>query len=516
LPLDDGANGNAMKRKISINISVFFTLVVALVLILSGASSALAGPRLDTPINSDLAGVTAGNKGYLTIPAAAFQPYLDGYDYENGGGYMKHLHSPGGGNVDGLYIAPVFLPHGATVTRMIFYFYDNTVGTEAYAWLRRSDMAGNVQNMAYVSSDFATGYGSKSDSSISYASIDNAHYAYWAEWRLPISGIRKYLGLSVIIEYNEPAVKPNPDYISIPAAAFVPWWHDYDYLNWGRELLHYHTSGGGATAGTYLAPVHLPDGATVTRMTSYFYDSVTGTEVWAWLHRTDLKGLFDSMAAVESQWDSGYASRSESTIMYSTIDNSHYGYHAVWYLPVAPTGQYKGCGLVIEFTNPTTAKNVISASAGAFGIQYEDGYFFYNHGRYLFHLHSPGGGVADGKYLTPVALPQGATLTKMQFYWNDQSTGDHGTAKLQRARLGTVDLEDMASASTQYLPTGYGDSADATIAGATVDNTRYAYWLLWTLPVSTGGGAGSGPNNIGGNGVILEYNYRSYLPMIRK
>ena len=57
---------------------------------------------------------------YLSIPAAAFTPKSQSYDYENHGRYIKVL---GGG---GVFRAPVTLPNYSTIKRITACFFDDT------------------------------------------------------------------------------------------------------------------------------------------------------------------------------------------------------------------------------------------------------------------------------------------------------------------------------------------------------------------------------------------------------
>ena len=66
----------------------------------------------------------AKDGGMLNIADAAFTPFYDGYDYENHARWLFHQHSESGGTADGLYLAPVNLPQGATVDNIVFVFYE--------------------------------------------------------------------------------------------------------------------------------------------------------------------------------------------------------------------------------------------------------------------------------------------------------------------------------------------------------------------------------------------------------
>jgi hypothetical protein len=71
-------------------------------------------------------------------------------------------------------------------------------------------------------------------------------------------------------------VFPRPRKYQVPAAAFVPSSIETDYLR-GDGFIHYRYPGE-TTTGVFRAPVHLPDGATITQLTIYYFDNfeVTG------------------------------------------------------------------------------------------------------------------------------------------------------------------------------------------------------------------------------------------------
>lgn len=132
--------------------------------------------------------------GYVSVPAAAFRPWEDGYDYENRGRSLKNMD----GNSDNYY-APVQLPHGATVTKLTFYWNDTSTANDGRAVLRRVDSNGNYINMATATTSGSGGNGSSYDNTISVASVDNSQYAYYLWWNLPDSNV---IGYYVVIEYT--------------------------------------------------------------------------------------------------------------------------------------------------------------------------------------------------------------------------------------------------------------------------------------------------------------------------
>ena len=135
---------------------------------------------------------------YLSIPAAAFVPQYN-YDAEtyNGGSIVRTLS----GSYD-IFNAPVQLPHGATVTKMTVYWYDNYAGDNGTIALRRSSFSLFPLTMAEVTTSGSGGNGSGVDSTIDYAQIDNSQYTYYLTAQLPTDGT-DYVGLyGVVIEYT--------------------------------------------------------------------------------------------------------------------------------------------------------------------------------------------------------------------------------------------------------------------------------------------------------------------------
>ena len=133
-------------------------------------------------------------------------------------------------------------------------------------------------------------------------------------------------------------------YVSVPAAAFVPGSSGWAYVCNGTYISLQDTY------GQFYAPVELPHGATVTKVTVYWYDGGAGN-VWCELRRfnsTDYKVMAGNM---ESSGAPGLGSSHDDTIAYATIDNSRYAY----FLEVRITGQpnYGFKYAVVEHTLPS-------------------------------------------------------------------------------------------------------------------------------------------------------------------
>ncbi len=150
------------------------------------------------------------------------------------------------------------------------------------------------------------------------------------------------------------AWSPLTSYISLPAAAFTPYDNSYAYTNDGHTL-----TPGNSSSASYLAPVQLPQGATVTDFTFYWTDC-SNDNGYARLYRIDLAGSEISMVSPvstsggSSGGGGGSCSTSSSnstTISSAGIDNERYAYYVWLNLPTDTNGAtVKAHGIVIEYT----------------------------------------------------------------------------------------------------------------------------------------------------------------------
>ena len=114
----------------------------------------------------------ATKTGHLSIPAAAFTP-------RNNDIYVKNYgHDLTG---EGSFVAPVYLPHGATVTNLTYY-WRNEIAASARAHLSRNYMNGTADELANVWIDGAVhGNGVSWTNNIDFAEINNSLYSYFLE-----------------------------------------------------------------------------------------------------------------------------------------------------------------------------------------------------------------------------------------------------------------------------------------------------------------------------------------------
>jgi len=142
------------------------------------------------------------------------------------------------------------------------------------------------------------------------------------------------------IEYAE----PRTHYYSIGSEHFQPV-IPIEYSNGGGYGGAYLVSG----EGKLVAPVNLPDGATIDSFKVHFYDrSVEDMDVYFKAQYLDSSGYFD-IAHVESNKNSGYYSLSGTLETTEVVDNQNYAYHILaqsdnW------SSQLKIKGVVIGYT----------------------------------------------------------------------------------------------------------------------------------------------------------------------
>jgi hypothetical protein len=500
-----------MKQHSLLSRVVLSLATLALLWLVDPRSQPAAARSLADPEVPARAAVAEVGSSRLSIPAAAFVPSVSTYSYENHGRYLKHL---AGTPVDetGYYVAPVQLPQGATITRLTFYFKDSTAGQAEASLIQHKHYTNSSTALAnLVSSDtWAPGLGSASTSSFTQTPlIDNTLYSYHVSISLPPGGTIWACGIE--IDYTPPPQTPASGVLTVPAAAFTPYEDGYAFFNFGWILSH--NSGGTLPdqRGWYLAPVHFPHGATVTKMTFYWIRADAQQVGIARLQRSQLGfDTYADMAVASSEPGSGgfIGSSTDSTIDQAVIDNNRFAYWLVLDLPPSSMlgSQVQAFDVEIHFQVPQTTRTRISVPAAAFR-PYEDGYDFQDHGRHLFHSHGPGGNSNNGWYMAPLNLRDGVTIKRMSFYWY-QNGAQAGVAKLQRTRLGEANYEDLATASSSIATVGNGSSFDATVVGGPIDNSQYAYWIVWDLPANASASTG-----VHGQAVVLDVSYRVALPL---
>jgi len=118
--------------------------------------------------------------GYISVSAAAFWSNSDDAWI---GGYLENR-----GTSDVYFYGSVQLPHGVTVTNVTFYWHDeDTSDNITFYLLRLSPTDTALYAMSSGTSTGSGGYGSTTDESIGYPTIDNSIYSYvfWVQIPVP-------------------------------------------------------------------------------------------------------------------------------------------------------------------------------------------------------------------------------------------------------------------------------------------------------------------------------------------
>jgi hypothetical protein len=185
----------AMKNKLY---SIMIT-VLALALLLGGNFDFARG-RLPTA-------AAAGGAGYISIPAAAFTPADDALDYVlDESGLMLETDA-----TSGQFWAPVYLPHGATLSKLTFYRYDMVAGGLPYCYLRTMSNSWATEAIATVCTDnpIYNGFTSIYTTDFSVPVVDNSQYTYSLQCylsRQTVTLTSVLVGLR--IEYSYPVYLP--------------------------------------------------------------------------------------------------------------------------------------------------------------------------------------------------------------------------------------------------------------------------------------------------------------------
>jgi hypothetical protein len=461
----------------------------------------------------------SGKLHYLTIPAAAFHPRINSNDYEDHGRYLIDYSGS-----DSYYVAAVELPQGAQITKMTYFWKDPGAGeTDAHLSRSSRNSVGLIFVVAYIPASqdtwfpaFGSSYVISDDFAIDEP-VDNDNYNYFLEIHIPGNG--QVWGCAVQIEYSESngTAKPNSlvQTVKVTPAAFTPYSDGHDFSNQGWKLINYTGPSNLNGRGWYVAPVYLPEGVTLTGLIFHWRRKFTTTDTeTAYLERSTLwTGNYEVLASASSQAGSGdlFGSSTDNSILGGAVSNTFYTYWVVLDLP-----NWDGANILLEayevnvqFTIPTSTNNILSIPAAAFQ-PYEDGYDYQNAGRSITHYYGPNTSDTDGWYLAPVSLPDGVLVTRLDFYWYENTTVA-GEAHLQRTTLNLGDYQNLADAYTTLGSDSNGLSFDTSVIGGPVDNVHYAYWIVLVVPSTSFGINVVHPYNL-----RLRYNLLTYLPLVRR
>ncbi len=193
--------------------TVFYASILLALCLISNASIAngQAGPG---PVEGGgqmtaTAGIPGG-PGYVMVPATAFIPRDNTTLFSRANGVILTTKT---GSVFYTYDAPVYLPDGATVTKLILYYQDTDVSKNIQIDLWYGPLPGNTgQSMANVVSDNQSNMNPvyKETTTFLYSQVSNQANAYYIKLTLPPpSNASVYLNLNgVRIDYQYSANLP--------------------------------------------------------------------------------------------------------------------------------------------------------------------------------------------------------------------------------------------------------------------------------------------------------------------
>ena len=201
----------------NLNRRLLLALTVAAVLLLAMSAAtwrSLAAPYADDPATAPRQGdrpqgatpalaAVPGGPGFVTQSGYLFKPVDPSYEWDY---YNSEVYNPSD-TTTGEYAGPLSLPHGATVTKFVAWYYDMEEGYDLTVTLKRAVLSGGQETMASVDSS-AGGPHYAEDVSIDHAQIDLQSYAYYAYLTIP-GGAGADLTLAGIrVDYEYPGYVP--------------------------------------------------------------------------------------------------------------------------------------------------------------------------------------------------------------------------------------------------------------------------------------------------------------------
>ncbi len=195
-----------------------FVIVLAIGLIFTsmgipvGAQEGFEGGTTTTGEGQTLqsAGTNAtvpGGPGFVMLHPTAFVPFQQTGEYSFAGG-AGALYNPGSNSY--AYEAAVNLPHGAKITKVVVYYYDNSSTQDLWVALATINLDTSVQStMAFLSTAGADiNKRVMEDTTITPDTVDNQSNAYWIEVYIPGNQSTNLIFRGVRIDYSYPVNLP--------------------------------------------------------------------------------------------------------------------------------------------------------------------------------------------------------------------------------------------------------------------------------------------------------------------
>lgn len=148
--------------------------------------------------------VVPGGPGFVSIAGGTFKPVNNIVEF---GQVCWELNNPSS-TFGGDYVAPVIIPHGATVTKFVIYYYDKCAGNLSVKLIRKSFGSEIAVYLASGSSDGTPKYGNVVVDTIYYDEIDLQSYVYFVHAFIPAGCAANLSLVGVRIDYAFPTYVP--------------------------------------------------------------------------------------------------------------------------------------------------------------------------------------------------------------------------------------------------------------------------------------------------------------------
>ncbi|MEL7625394.1 MAG: hypothetical protein AAGU15_00865 [Anaerolineaceae bacterium] len=170
----------------------------------NGTTSPGEGNTLE---NAGTNAAVPGGPGFVMIHPTAFVPMFSEWPYSFGIGGGA-LYNPG--TAEYYYEAAVNLPHGAKITKVVVYYFDNSATSNIWVILAGISMDDYLlPNLAYlVTSGAEANNRVMEDTTISPDVIDNQSFAYWVEVGIPGNESSNLNLRGIRIDYEYPVSLP--------------------------------------------------------------------------------------------------------------------------------------------------------------------------------------------------------------------------------------------------------------------------------------------------------------------
>lgn len=402
----------------------------------------------------------------LTIAGASFTPYDSAADFPD--------HTSGQLTGTSNFTAPLPLQHGGTLLELTLVGQVISQFESITAQIRRVDNsfygAGNPQTVATVTlSDFTPSSIETRTVAIPSVPIDLDHYFYYVNIQQGGGGITH----GVRIRYKDPDLAAGaPRSIGIAGLGFDAERTGTD-VKWGNVGVMLSGTPVGQP-GRYVAPVRLPQGATITGLSVTAFDEVSDSAKVRLLRVSLVSGAAQAMAEVTTTGTSGDPVRTYSTssIAPAVVDNTANFY----YVDISMGRVLDIYGVRITWTPPASPPATVSDAVAAVPFLPEVSGT---------DTRQPFQGTLAGTYRfdTGVQLPDGAQVLSLSMSVVDNDpdpfSGDI-TAFLYRSDSVTSGVGNQLMAELRSSGAASGVrtfTTDLIKLGRVIDNARYFYYV---------------------------------------